>query len=95
MHRGPRSHQFGALLEKDIDRPRLPVGQTNESVALLVADLLWEMGAADVVESPRQLRGLLALHDRLSNVRHSRIGAAVAPEPFTDWAWMALPWQDT
>ena len=46
------------------------VGLSGEATAAIpgepdtqpVADLLWEVGAVEVVESPRQLGGLLALH---------------------------------
>jgi len=94
MHSGSPCRQFVALLEQEADPPHPSLGVSDESNTQLLADLLWETGVADVVESPRQMRGLLALHDRLAAVRHAKIGAANAPEAFAHWAWAMLPWQD-
>src|SRR5690349_14290217 len=44
---------FVALLQDRIEHLRL-------------TDLLWEAGAAEIVRSPRDLRGLLGLHNRTS-----------------------------
>jgi hypothetical protein len=82
--------RFVALLE-DADRQRHRVVATAGEP---VADLLWEAGATEVVESPRQLRGLLGLHSRLAAARGRVIGGADASQSFADWAWSTLPWQD-
>lgn len=75
--------QFVALLENAVHQSQP------------IADLLWEVGVLEVVESPRQLAGLLALQNRLATARR-RIGGDVDErESFAEWAWATLPWQDT
>lgn len=85
--REPRISQFVALLEIAVDEPNSPGRQS-------VADLLWEMGAADVVDSPRQLRGLLGLRNRLAAARGPITSGLAERQSFADWAWSTLPWQD-
>ena len=80
VRRGPRLGRFVALKE--------------ESAGQSVADLLLEAGAVDVVESPRQLSGLLALHNRLAAVRGPIGGGIGDRQSFTEWAWSTVPWQD-
>jgi hypothetical protein len=60
-----------------------------------IADLLWEVGVLEVVESPRQLVGLLALQNRLATVRRPIGGGVDERQSFADWAWSTLPWQDS
>jgi hypothetical protein len=74
--------QFVALLDN-------PAGQLQ-----LIADLFWEAGALEVVESPRQLAGLFALQNRLAAARGPSVGGVDRRQSFADWAWSALPWQD-
>ena len=94
VRRGPRLAQFVALLEDASDQSRSPAVIDGEPSVKPVADLLWEMGAAEVVESPRQLGGLLALHDRLAAALSSNIDGVAERQSFVDWAWSTLPWQD-
>lgn len=60
-----------------------------------LGDLLWEIGAVEVVSSPRDLRGLLELYTRLA--ARSPVGSDkhFDQQSFTDWAWSVLPWQAT
>ena len=77
--------------------------QLSQFVALLgnpadqaqpIAELLWEVGALEVVESPRQLGGLIALQNRLAAARGPSVGGVDERQSFADWAWSTLPWQD-
>ncbi len=88
--RGTQVGPFVALLGSVAGQPNPIVPKSGETPA----DLLWEMGAVEVVESPRQLRGLLALHERLSVARSSTIAGFGDRQSFTEWAWSTLPWQD-
>jgi hypothetical protein len=94
MRRGPRLAQFVALLEDCIDQRHLAATIPGESDVQLIVDLLWEVGVAEVVESPRRLRGLLALHDRLTAARGSIPNMPADRQAFAKWAWSTLPWQD-
>jgi hypothetical protein len=80
--RGSRCDQFVALLKTD-SRGGDPI-----------AEMVWEIGAAEVVESPRQLTGLLALYKRLLAARHPIKGSWAERPLFADWAWATLPWQE-
>jgi hypothetical protein len=60
-----------------------------------MVDLLWEADVAEVVESPRQLQGLLALHNRLPVARGPINFSVDASQSFADWARSTLPWQDS
>jgi hypothetical protein len=94
MRRGPRLSQFVALLEEAAPRRHTAAAIHGEPGTQPIADLLWEAGAADVVESPRQLRGLLSLHNRLDTVRSPILGSFAERPSFSDWAWSTLPWQE-
>lgn len=94
MRRGPQLGQFVALLEETGPSPQAAPGTSGESGLQPVADLLWELGALEVVESPRQLRGLLAVHDRISATRAPTMCGLAESQSFADWAWSTLPWQD-
>jgi hypothetical protein len=59
-----------------------------------IADLLWEMGAREVVESPRRLGGLLCLQNRLLSACGERTGGVGERQSFADWAWSTVPWQE-
>jgi hypothetical protein len=83
VRRGSRLSQFVALLNDPADQ------------SPPIADLLWEMGALEVVESPRQLVGLLALQNRLRAARRPIGGGVDERRSFADWAWSTLPWQDS
>jgi hypothetical protein len=88
--RGPLLGPFVALLGSVAERPDPIIEKSGEAAA----DLLWEMGAAEVVESPRQLRGLVALHDRLLTARGPDSPGLGNRHSFAEWAWSTLPWQD-
>jgi hypothetical protein len=91
LRRGRSSAQFVALLDPERNSTATP---GREPSIQPIADLLWEIGAADVVESPRRLHRLVALHNRITAPCRFNSGL-VARESFTDWAWSKLPWQDT
>jgi hypothetical protein len=84
LRRGRRPDLFVALLDEPEDA----------AARRLLADLLWEAGAADVIASPRQMGGLLALHRQIA-ARHRPIPFGSADgKTFADWAWSTLPWQE-
>jgi hypothetical protein len=58
-------------------------------------DVLWEAGAIEVVESPRQLRGLLAIGNRIAAAKTATRGGPAERQSIADWAPSMLPWQDT
>ena len=66
----------------------------SEANTQTLADLLWEAGAVEIVESPRQMGLLLALRDRMVAGHDSRVGEFVEPRSFAEWAWSTLPWQE-
>jgi hypothetical protein len=94
MRSGARLAQCVALLEDSHDQRRQSAAASHEPDTQPIADLLWEAGAAEVVESPRQLRGLLALHNRLAAARGPIMGGVAERQSFAEWAWSTLPWQD-
>ncbi|HVT26898.1 MAG TPA: hypothetical protein VHE81_02660 [Lacipirellulaceae bacterium] len=59
-----------------------------------VIDVLWEAGVVEVVESPRQFAGALALYQRLASCRGARGNPLASRRSIEDWAWSRLPWQD-
>lgn len=85
IRHGVGTAPFVALLDESGDEPDRQ----------LIADLLWEAGAADVIASPRQLEGLLALHRQMAAVCRLINDGLAETQSFTDWAWSTLPWQDT
>jgi hypothetical protein len=93
--RGPQLGQFVALLEDAVPNRRLVAATPDEPDTRAVAGLLWEVGAAEVVESPRCLRGLLSLHSRLAAARVPVTDGVGVGQSFGDWAWSTLPWQDS
>jgi hypothetical protein len=93
VRRGSYLPQFVALLEETALQQHA-AAMRGELGTQPIADLLWEAGAADVVESPRQLRGLLALHSRLAAAQSSIVDSFAERQSFSDWAWSTLPWQD-
>jgi hypothetical protein len=94
VRRGTRPAHFVALLEDRIDQRHSAAATLGELGAQSVVDLLWEAGAAEVVESPRQLNGLLALYDRLTAARGLIFSGPADRQSFAEWAWSTLPWQD-
>jgi hypothetical protein len=94
MRRGRQLGQFVALLEETGPSRQAAAGIISEPGMQPIADLLWELGVVEVVESPRQLNGLLALHDRLAAARSPMIGGTAERRSFNDWAWSTLPWQE-
>ena len=96
MRRGPQHGQFVALLEDEDTVPHRHsvITTPGEPDSQEVADLLWEVGAAEVVKSPRQLCGLLGLHSRLVAARGPVTVGVGAGQSLADWAWSTLPWQD-
>jgi len=95
VRRGSQLAQFVALLEEPAPQQSPAAVIHGEPGTHPVADLLWEVGAADIVESPRQLRGLLALHSRLVAGRGPFMRGFAERQSFATWAWSTLPWQDT
>jgi hypothetical protein len=94
--RGPQAVPFVALLEETADQRRHAASAIpSEPRMQAVADLLWEMGAVEVVASPRQLRGLLALHHRLATARGPVATGFSDRQSVADRAWSSLPWQDS
>jgi hypothetical protein len=83
VRRRSQFSQFVALLDSPSDQSQP------------IAELLWEAGALEVVESPRQLAGLLALQNRLAAARRHRGNGVDERQSFADWAWSTLPWQDS
>jgi hypothetical protein len=86
--------RFAALVARDLRGSRDIAPGRSRSAGQLVVDVLREAGADEIVLSPRQLRGMLAL-DRL----HAASVMADANSSPTDmsitvWAWATLPWQD-
>jgi hypothetical protein len=73
---------FVALLQDPVEHLRL-------------TDLLFEAGAAEVSQSPRDLRGLLELHTRTSGRSRMAVSTSFERQSLTDWAWSMLPWQGT
>jgi hypothetical protein len=94
VRRDPRLDRFVALLEGIGDQPHMPIARAGEPIGGSIADLLIEAGAIDIVESPRQLRGLMALHNRLWTIRRSSTSGVAEAQSFVDWAWSTIPWQD-
>ena len=56
---------------------------------------LWEAGAVEVVDSPRQFAAPLKLAERHAASR-TRLAGSTRPnvESIAERAWAALPWQD-
>ena len=90
---------LGAVLEMLTNSPH----QNVRYVALLddaltghqlVADVLWEAGAAEVIDSPRRMRPALKLAE-LTAARHAKLPTRTSKlESIAERAWAALPWQD-
>ena len=93
VRRRPQRCQFVALLEDTVPHRYPVVTAPGKSDTQEFADLLWEVGAAEIVKSPRQLRGLLELHSRLAAARGPvTVGVSVG-QSLADWAWSIVPWQ--
>jgi hypothetical protein len=95
VRRGSQPGQFVALLEDAVPNRRPVAATPGEPGTQEFADLLWEVGAAEVVESPRQLHGLLGLHSRLATARGPVTVGVGIDQSLADWAWSTLPWQDS
>jgi hypothetical protein len=94
MRRGPQLGQFVALFEDTVPHRHSVITTPGEPDSQEIADLLWEVGAAEVVKSSRQLCGLLGLHSRLAAARGPvTVGVGIG-QSLADWAWSTLPWQD-
>ncbi len=88
----PVQFRFVALLENPPEQPR-PGGTLSKASSISLVDLLWEIGAVEVLYSPRQIECLITLHSRLlASLGTDASGAA--PPTLADWAWFAIPWQD-
>jgi hypothetical protein len=59
-----------------------------------VVDALREAGADEVVTSPRQLQGVLALGRRHASLRAVHPNSLSAQMSIAAWAWQSLPWQE-
>lgn len=79
---GVEGTPFAALLKDALQSDRL-------------TDLLWEVGAAEVVSSPRDLRGLLELYGRSTAHSRAGLGKSLDNQSVADWASSLLPWQAT
>ncbi|HMC10943.1 MAG TPA: hypothetical protein VKH44_06620, partial [Pirellulaceae bacterium] len=92
---GPQLGQFVPLLEDTVPHRHSVITTLGEPDLQQVADLLWEAGAAEVVQSPRELCGLLGLHSRLAAARGPLTVGVGVSQSLADWAWSTLPWQDS
>jgi hypothetical protein len=60
----------------------------------LVADVLWEAGAAEVIDSPRRMHPALKFAERTAAVQTTLSAHTNELESIAERAWAALPWQD-
>jgi hypothetical protein len=58
-----------------------------------VVDALRAAGATEVITSPRQLQGILALGRRHASLRAAGLDGPPAQMSIAEWAWASLPWQ--
>jgi hypothetical protein len=79
--RDPAIGRFAALLSDKSDHIRP------------IADVAWEAGAIDVIESPRHVHRLVAIYGQLSAARPF-IEQPASDQAFAEWALSTLPWQD-
>jgi hypothetical protein len=93
-HRRLHAPRVVALLADIGPQRHAPASIAGEPTTQAVTNLLWEAGAVEIVESPRQICRLLALHNRLVVARASITVDSVEPQSFAEWAWSTLPWQD-
>jgi len=83
-----------ALLDHSLSSgERAATTASSGSAGALAIDALWEAGAAEVVESPRRLNGLLTFCERVAATTSGAAEHAAAGQPVADWAWSLLPWQ--
>lgn len=94
-HRGSHSPRLVALLDNVVPHGHTGTAISGEPSTQAVADLLWEAGAVEIIATPRQTCGLLALHNRLVVARGSIPVDSVESRSFAEWAWSTLPWQDS
>jgi hypothetical protein len=94
-----RPDNLGAVLEILTNGPH----QNVRYVALLddalaghqlVADVLWEAGAAEVIDSPRRMRPVLKFAELTAAVHTILPARTNELESIAERAWAALPWQD-
>ncbi len=95
-HNLPRRFRFAALLENLPLQRRFgdDLHETRLSSLPSLPDLLWEIGAVEVLHSPRQSERLTTLHSRLLANLGTDASSAAGPPALADWAWSAIPWQD-
>ncbi len=86
---GDRRHHFSCRLVALLDQT---MAETAGKAQII--DALWQAGAAEVVESPRRLLGLLQLHNRLADEDGKVFSRPAVGQSLADWAWSKLPWQD-
>ena len=89
----PQQLRFVALLAIDLDHLPADNSSTDRSTSSL-ADLLWEIGAIEVIESPRQASRLIPLHSCLTAACSKETGVVTERPGLADWAWSCIPWQD-
>jgi hypothetical protein len=88
-----RSARFVALVDRGVWGSVEQGAVSRQRNRRLVVAALREAGAADVVTSPRQLGGILALGERHASLRATECGGPTPEISIADWAWASLPWQ--
>ena len=88
-----RQFRFAALLSAESNHTPADSSSAKPGSSSL-ANLLWEIGALEVIDSPRQVNRLLPLHSSLLAAASKEAGVAAERPSFADWAWSCIPWQD-
>lgn len=88
-----RKARFAALLDESLRR-QTSMASLQYADSPFVADALWEAGAAEVIDSPRQICAAL----KFAELHAAWCTKLTAPtrelESISKQAWAALPWQD-
>jgi hypothetical protein len=90
-----RPARFVALLDRSLRQSSRANSTPRDMHVNEIVDALWEAGAAEVIETPRHLSGLIAISKRVANADRPTSGRSVEGEPIEDWALSFIPWQDT
>jgi len=86
--------RFAALAERELCASVESGPASRPGHRQPVIDALREAGAGEVVTSPRQLQGILALGRRHASLRAVRHDSPPADTSIAAWVWQSLPWQD-